>query len=194
MMPQNVAQRPTSVKRAIGLIELRSIARGMKTTDTILKSADVELLRAHVVCPGKYIILVAGSISQVKSAVSIGQEVAPEVVVDHFVLSNVHPSIFPALTATTEIENVKAIGVIETFTLAASIVAADLAVKAAPVDLIEIRLPFAMGGKAFTVFTGEVSAVRSAVNTAAEQLKDEGVIDSFEVIPSPHKDLIEKLL
>ena len=194
MMPQNVAPRPTSVKRAIGLIELRSIARGMKTTDTILKSADVELLRAHVVCPGKYIILVAGSISQVKSAVSIGQEVAPEVVVDHFVLSNVHPSVFPALTATTEIEKVRAIGVVETFTLAASIVAADLAVKAAPVDLIEIRLPFAMGGKAFTVFTGEVSAVRSAVNTAAEQLKDEGVIDSFEVIPSPHKDLIEKLL
>jgi microcompartment protein CcmL/EutN len=194
MMPQNVTQRPTSVKRAIGLVELRSIARGMKTTDTILKSANVELLRAHVVCPGKYIILVAGTISQVKSAVSIGQEVAPEVVVDHFVLSNVHPSVFPALTATTEIEKVRAIGVVETFTLAASIVAADLAVKAAPVDLIEIRLPFAMGGKAFTVFTGEVSAVRSAVNTAAAQLKDEGVIDSFEVIPSPHKDLIEKLL
>lgn len=194
MMPQTNIPRTTSVKRALGLIELRSIARGMKTTDAILKAADVELLRAHVVCPGKYIILVAGSISQVKNAVALGQQIAPEVVVDHFILSNVHPSIFPALTATTEIENVKAIGVIETFTLAASIVAADLAVKAAPVDLIEIRLPFAMGGKAFTVFTGEVSAVRSAVNTAAEKLKDEGVIDSFEVIPSPHKDLIEKLL
>lgn len=194
MMPQNVIQRPTSVKRAIGLIELRSIARGMKTTDAILKAADVELLRAHVVCPGKYIILVAGTVSHVKSAVTVGQEVAPEVVVDHFILSNVHPSVFPALTATTEVEKIKAIGVIETFTLAASIVAADLAVKAAPVDLIEIRLPFAMGGKAFTVFTGEVSAVRSAVNTAAAQLKDEGVIDSFEVIPAPHPDLIEKLL
>ena len=194
MMPQNVAPRPTSVKRAIGLVELRSIARGMKTTDAMLKAADVELLRAHVVCPGKYIILVAGSISQVRSAVTLGQEIAPEVVVDHFILSNVHPSVFPALTATTEIEKVRAIGVVETFSLAASIVAADIAVKAAPVELIEIRLPFAMGGKAFTVFTGEVSAVRSAVNTAAEKLKDEGVIDSFEVIPSPHKDLIEKLL
>ena len=194
MMPQTNIPRTTTVKRAIGLIELRSIARGMKTTDAILKAADVELLRAHVVCPGKYIILVAGTISHVKNAVSIGQQIAPEVVVDHFVLSNVHPSVFPALTATTEIENVKAIGVVETFTLAASIVAADLAVKAAPVDLIEIRLPFAMGGKAFTVFTGEVSAVRSAVHTAAERLKDEGVIDSFEVIPSPHPDLIEKLL
>jgi microcompartment protein CcmL/EutN len=166
----------------------------MKTTDAILKAADVELLRAHVVCPGKYIILVAGTISHVKNAVSVGKEVAPEVVVDHFILSNVHPSVFPALTATTEIENVKAVGVVETFTLAASIVAADTAVKSAPVDLIEIRLPFAMGGKAFTVFTGEVSAVRNAVHAAAERLKDEGVIDSFEVIPAPHKSLIEKLL
>lgn len=194
MMPDTTVQRATTLKRAIGLIELRSIARGMLTTDAILKAADVELLRAHVVCPGKYIILVAGAISHVRNAVATGQQVAPEVVVDHFILSNVHPSVFPALTATTEIENVRAIGVVETFTLAAAIVAADVAVKAAPVELIEIRLPFAMGGKAFTVFTGEVSAVRSAVNTAAAQLKDEGVIDSFAVIPSPHKDLIAKLL
>ena len=194
MMPDNVMTRPTTARRAIGLVELRSIARGMVTTDTMLKAADVELLRAHVVCPGKYIILIAGAVSQVQNAVAVGRDVAPEVVVDQFVLNNVHPSIFPALTATTEIDNVKAVGVIETFTLAASIVAADIAVKAAPVNLIEIRLPFAMGGKAFTVLTGEVSAVRSAVNTAAMQLKDEGVIDSFTVIPAPHKDLISKLL
>lgn len=194
MMPENAIPRTTTAKRAIGLIELRSIARGMLTTDAMLKAADVELLRAHVVCPGKYIILVAGAISHVRNAVATGQQIAPEVVVDHFILSNVHPSVFPALTATTQIEHVRAVGVVETFTLAAAIVAADVAVKAAPVDLIEIRLPFAMGGKAFTVFTGEVSAVHSAVDTAAERLKDDGVIDSFAVIPSPHKDLISKLL
>ena len=122
------------MKRAIGLIELRSIARGMNTTDQMLKAANVELLRAHVVCPGKYIILIAGAISDVRTAVDTGRRVAPEVVVDHFILPNVHPSIFPALTATTQVEQVKAIGVVETFTLAASIVAADIAVKAAPVQ------------------------------------------------------------
>jgi len=187
-------QRSDTPKRAIGIIELRSIARGMYTTDVMLKQANVELLRAHVVCPGKYIILVAGAISQVRSAIEAGREVAPEVVVDACILPNVHPSVFPALTATTSVEHVRAVGVIETYTLVASIVAADIAVKAAPVELIEVRLPFAMGGKAFAVMTGEVSSVRSAVNSAAEQLKDEGVIDSFVVIPSPHKDLIEKLL
>jgi len=186
--------KTTTIKKAIGLIELRSIARGMLTTDAILKAADVELLRAHVVCPGKYIILVAGTISHVTTAINTGQTIAPEVVVDHFILPNVHPSVFPALTATTEIDDVKAIGIVETFTLAGAIVAADTAVKAAPVQLIEIRLPFAMGGKAFTLFTGEISSVRNAVQSAVSQLKDEGVIDSFAVIPAPHKDLIEKLL
>lgn len=194
MLPEATLPRVTTIKRAIGLIELRSIARGMLTTDAMLKASEVELLRAHVVCPGKYIILVAGTISQVNSAIETGKQVAPEVVVDHFVLPNVHPSIFPALTATTEVDVVKAVGVIETFTLAASIVAADTAVKAAPLKLMEIRLPFAMGGKAFTIFTGELSAVRSGVNAAVSLLKDEGVIDSFAVIPSPHKDLIAKLL
>ena len=190
----NSTDQKVTTKRALGLIEMRSIARGMLTTDAILKAANVELLRAHVVCPGKYIILVAGSISQVNNAVNVGKEIAPEVVVDHFILPNVHPSVFPALTATTEIEEMKAIGVVETFSLSAAIVAADTAVKAAPVQLIEIRLPFAMGGKAFALFTGEVSSVRNAVNSAVDILKDEGMIDSFAVIPSPHKDLIDKLL
>lgn len=166
----------------------------MYTTDVMLKQAKVELLRAHVVCPGKYVILIAGAISQVQSAIEAGRKVAPEVVVDSCILPNVHPSLFPALTATTVVENVRSVGVIETFSLVAAIIAADVAVKAAPVDLIEIRLPFAMGGKAFVTFTGEISSVRSGVNSAVEQLKDEGVIDSFVVIPSPHKDLIEKLL
>jgi microcompartment protein CcmL/EutN len=94
---------------------MRSIARGMLTTDAMLKAADVELLRAHVVCPGKYMILVAGAISHVRNAVATGQQATPEVVVDHFILSNVHPSVFPALTATTEIDNVRAVGVVETF-------------------------------------------------------------------------------
>jgi microcompartment protein CcmL/EutN len=182
------------VKRAIGLIELRSIARGIETTDVMLKQANVELLRAHPVCPGKYVVLIAGDVGAVRSAVAAGESVAPEVVVDTFILPNVHPSIFPALAAVTEIGQVRAVGIVETFTLAASIVAADIAVKAAAVDLIEIRLPFALAGKSFVILTGDVAAVQAAVNSAVQRLKDEGVIDSFTVIASPHESLIEKML
>lgn len=170
------------------------MARGIETTDVMLKQADVELLRAHPVCPGKYIVLISGDIGAVRSAVAAGERVAPEVVVDTFILPNVHPSIFPALAAVTEISQVRAIGVVETFTLAAAIVAADIAVKAAGVELMEIRLPFALGGKAFVILTGDVGAVRARINSAVQALKDEGVIDSFTVIASPHKSLIEKML
>ena len=88
----------------------------------------------------------------------------------------------------------EALGMVETRGLVASIEASDAMVKAANVELIEVRLPFAMGGKAFVTLTGEVSAVRSGVDAAVAQLRDEGVIDSFVVIPSPHKDLVAKLL
>lgn len=182
------------MKRSIGLIELRSIALGIETTDAMLKAADVELLRAHVVCPGKYIILIAGDVGAVRAAVAAGEQIAPGVIVDTFVLPNAHPAIFPALAATTEVEQVRSLGVIETYTLAAAIVAADTAVKAAQIDLLEIRLPFALGGKAFAMFTGDVSSVRSAVQSAVNSLKDEGVIESYVVIPQPHKQLIEKVL
>jgi len=182
------------VKRAIGLIELRSIALGIQTTDVMLKAGDVELLRAHVVCPGKYIVLIGGEIGAVRAAVAAGEQIAPHVVVDTLILPNVHPSIFPALAAVSEIEQVRAVGIIETYTLASSIIAADVAVKAANVELMEIRLPFALGGKAFALLTGDVTAVRSGVDSAVNALKDEGIIESYVVIPSPHKDLIEKLL
>jgi len=182
------------VKRAIGLIELRSIGRGIETTDAMLKSGDVELLRAHVVCPGKYIVLIAGDVGAVRSAIATGQQIAPQVVVDSLIIPNVHPSIFPALAAVTEVDQVRALGVIETYTLASAIIAADTAVKAAAVELLEIRLPFALGGKAFTLLTGDVAAVRSAVDSAVNALKDKGVIESTVVIPSPHKSLVEKML
>jgi microcompartment protein CcmL/EutN len=84
--------------------------------------------------------------------------------------------------------------VIETYTLASSIVAADIAVKAAQVELIEIRLPFALGGKAFVILTGDVSSVRTAVDSAVNVLKDEGVLESFTVIPQPSKELVQKML
>lgn len=182
------------MKRAIGLIELRSIARGIETADVMLKQANVELLRAHVVCPGKYIVLIAGGVSAVRSAMDAGKKVAPEVVVDTFILDNVHPSVFPALAGVTEIEKVRALGVLETFTLAATIIAADIAVKAAAIELIEIRLPFALGGKAFMLITGDVDSVRTGINSAVSALKDNGVIESFTVIPAPHKGLVEKIL
>ena len=55
--------------QAIGVIELKSIAKGIEATDAALKSAGVQVVTAHAACPGKYEIILTGTISNVTSAV-----------------------------------------------------------------------------------------------------------------------------
>ena len=61
-------------------------------------------------------------------------------------------------------ETLEALGIVESFSVASLIEGADAAVKTANVELIEIRLAMALGGKAFVTLTGDVAAVESAVD------------------------------
>ena len=83
--------------------------------------------------------------------------------IDSFVIPNLHESVFPAIAGTSKVEELEALGIVESFSVASLIEGADAAVKAANVQLIEIRLAMALGGKAFVTMTGDVAAVQSAV-------------------------------
>ncbi|RLC46852.1 MAG: propanediol utilization protein, partial [Candidatus Coatesbacteria bacterium] len=76
---------------SIGLVELNSIAIGIQTGDAMLKAAFVNLLRASTICPGKYIVLVYGSVDAVRASVKAGRECAGENVIDHLIIPNIHP-------------------------------------------------------------------------------------------------------
>jgi microcompartment protein CcmL/EutN len=161
--------------KAIAMVELNSIAKGVHAADEMLKTSDVELVMAQPICAGKYMALV------------VGKEVAGEFLVDDFVIPNVHTAVFPALTATTRIRDIDSLAVIETFSVASAIMAADAAVKAAAVDIIEIRCATGLGGKSFLYLTGDVSSVNSAVEAGIDVLRDTGLILSHVVIPSPSR-------
>ena len=45
---------------AIGMVELTSIARGIETSDFMVKAAQVELIVPLPCPPGKYIIIICG--------------------------------------------------------------------------------------------------------------------------------------
>ena len=180
--------------KAIAMIELNSIAKGVQAADEMLKSADVELVMAQPICAGKYMALVSGDVDSVERASEVGKEMAGEFLVDDFVIPNVHASVFPALTATTRIHDIDSLAVIETFSVASSILAADAAVKAAAVDLIEIRCATGLGGKSFLYLTGDVSSVNSAVEAGIDVLKGTGLILSYVVIPSPSQEICRSIL
>lgn len=179
---------------AIGLVEFTCIAKGIEAADAMAKTADITILVAKTLCPGKFMVLISGDVSSVQQSVTVGAETGGETVVDQFVIPNVHQSILPAIGGGCEIAEVKAVGVIETYSVAASIEAADAAVKAADVVPLRLHMAFGIGGKSYSVLTGEVAAVKAAVAAGSSVAADRGLLVSNIVIPRPHKQVIDSLL
>ncbi len=179
---------------AIGIVETSSIARGFQIADTVLKAADVEMLVNRTICPGKYMVLIAGSVDAVNAAVEAGVEAGAHTVVDKFVIANVHPAVFPAISGVTHLPKMEALGVIESFSVASIIEAADEAVKAANVELICIHLAMAIGGKGWVSLTGDVASVEDAVKIASDVVSKRGLLVESVVIPSPRPEVIKEFI
>jgi microcompartment protein CcmL/EutN len=184
----------TMEMNSIGLVELTSIAAGFNTADAMLKASAVELLLSRSICSGKYIVLIGGDVAAVRASVEAGKEASKGMIVDTFVIPHVHPDVFPALSGTTEVKMLEALGIVESFSVASLIEAADAAVKTAQIRLIEIRLAMALGGKAFVTMTGDVASVTSAVQAAAAVCSERGLLVNKVVIPNPRRELLKEIV
>lgn len=180
--------------KAIGLVEYKTVSSGITACDIIVKTADVDIIQAETVCPGKYFVLFEGDLSAVKASRDACKALLPDKLIDDFVLGNPHESIFSAIWGTTKIENPKALGVLETYSVAAAIVAADTASKTAEVTLIEIRLARGMCGKSYILLTGEVAAVDAAIKKAEKDAGEYGMFLDSSIISGPDKKLWDKIL
>ncbi len=181
-------------KNSIGLIELTSVAAGFETCDAMLKTADVDLVLSRSICSGKYMVMVRGDVAAVTAAVAAGVAAAKFSIIDSFVIANLHEAVFPALSGVSKVEALQALGIVESFSVASLIEGADAAVKAANVELIEIRLAMALGGKAFVTLTGDVAAVASAVEAAARVVGDKGMLVNKVVIAHPRPELLNEMI
>ena len=83
---------------AIGIIETSSIAKGFEIADTVLKAANVRMMVNRTICPGKYMLILGGSVDAVQTSLEIGIRVGAHTVVDHTVIASVHPAVFPAIS------------------------------------------------------------------------------------------------
>lgn len=179
---------------SIGLIEVKNVSKGIRVTDEMLKSAGVTLIQSGSVCPGKFVTLVGGNLSAIQAAVEHAVSIAEESLIDKFIIGNLGEQVFEAICGTAIVKEKKALGVVETFTAASAIEAADAAVKAAVVSLIEVRVARGLGGKCFVTMTGDVANVKAAVEAGAKIAAKTGVLINTEVIANPHPDLWEAVL
>jgi len=181
---------------AIGMIELSSVGIGFAVQDAMLKAAAVRLLLGRTICSGKYINVVSGAVADVQASMNAGLAAAPDGVIDQMLIPNVHPTVFPALGQSVQLpdERFGAIGVVESYSAASILEAADAAAKAAAITLYRIHVAMALGGKGFMLMAGTVADCRTGVDTAAEVIRAKGLLVSAVVIPGPSRELFQEYI
>ncbi len=179
--------------KSVGVIELKSIPKGVEATDAALKSAGVEMVAAHPACPGKYEIILTGSISNVEAAVEHVRSKFENYIIDSSVMGRIDEQVITALFGTQSTAKKGSLGLIETFSAATSIKAADIAVKTARVEIFDLRVSRGMGGKGVVMVTGEVGDVTAAVEAGANYAKTTGMLSSYSVIAAPHEELWQQI-
>ena len=151
---------------AVGMVEFNSIAAGIDAADQMVKTAQVDPLFFKTICPGKFVAAVTGDVAAVSASVNAGRETHADALVD---------------------------GIIETFSAASIVVASDAAVKAADVQLLDVRVALGLGGKGYALMTGDVAAVNAAVEAGSTAAAESGLLVSKVVIPSPAETVFEQI-
>jgi microcompartment protein CcmL/EutN len=179
---------------AILVLEFNSVAGGIFITDLLVKKAAVEILDSRTVCPGKYIVTVTGDVEALGASLAAARESElGETITEHHLLPQVHPRVVAAVGGEPGSVGDGAVGVIETYGVPACVRAADAGVKAAGVEIAEMRLANAQGGKCIVVFSGaqrEIEEALAAGRAAAEEMR--GLINSV-IVERPHECLAKFL-
>ena len=179
--------------KAIGVIELKCIPKGVEAADAALKSAGVEMVSSHPSCPGKYEIILSGSISNVTAAVNHVVSRFEGYVIDSSIMGRIDEQVIAALFGTHTVTAKGALGLIETFSAASAIKAADVAVKTARVEIFDLRVSRGMGGKGVVILVGDIGDVTAAVEAGADYAKDTASLSATSIIAAPHGELWSQL-
>lgn len=159
----------------------------------MVKSSPVGSIYAGTVHPGKYLVLVSGDTASVEEALGAGKDVAGGALLDDLFLPDIHPAVVGALVGGSDSAWAEddSLGIVETATVAAVIVAADAGVKAAHVEVGAVRLADGLGGKGYVLFFGLVAEVEAAMEAAIELAESRLV--AHRIIPQLHEAMAENL-
>jgi microcompartment protein CcmL/EutN len=173
---------------AIAVLELESIARGYVVADAVIKRAQVTVALAEAVSPGKYVLLFHGGVAEVEEAFGAGEEASGPLLLDRLFLPQASGRLVAALGGQLAPGWAESLGIVEAHSVAATVLAADTALKRAEVELTELRLARGIGGKGYFCLTGTLHMVEAALEGAAQAV-DPTLLKSVELIQQPHWEL-----
>jgi microcompartment protein CcmL/EutN len=182
---------------ALALVELSSVARGLRALDALIKRAPVTILEANLVEPGHYLILFCGGVAEVDESYAEARAVGDGAVLDHMMLPFAHPDLLVGLRGRERSRSADALdtlGVLEGTSVAATLVAADQSLKEAAVELVGVRVGVGLGGRAWYVVCGAQHDVEASLEAGGAALDAAGARHAVEIIARPHDEMVPWLL
>lgn len=171
---------------AVALVELSSLASALRVGDAMVKRAPIEVVRAEPASPGKFLILIAGDEASVEESWRVGRTEAGEFLVDELLLPGVHAAAYGAVMgASSAPTDVDSLAAFETRTVAAAILAADAAVKCAPLRIVEMRLADGIGGKGVFTLAGSLDDLESGLDAAERVIESRRALVHRALVPRP---------
>ena len=180
------------IEPALALIDFSSIAVGIEAADAMVKRAQLDVIRTGTVQPGRYLVLIGGTVAEVQESLATGRAVGGDSVLDHVFLPHVHADVVTAIGGGRTEAPRDAVGVIETSTVAAAIRAADSGIKGAEVRLLEVRMADGLGGQGIVLYSGVVADVEAAIEIGCAVIRP-GLLVRHVVISQLHPEIWENL-
>lgn len=150
---------------ALALLEFESVAGGILAADLMVKRAPIALLRCGTVHPGRYLVLLGGSVASTEEAYRAGVDrgETDRTLRDAVLLADVHPALHDAVLGARRELAGDALAVLETTASPALLAAVDAAVKGTPVTIGELRLADDLGGRAVAWLSGDLTTATTAL-------------------------------
>jgi microcompartment protein CcmL/EutN len=133
------------------------------------------LLRCGTVHPGRFLVLVGGSVASTEEAFAVGVELGKTegTLKGSVFLGDVHPALHDAVLGTRLAPQGDALAVIETRSSPALLAAVDAAIKSTPVILSEVRLADDLGGHAVALMSGDLTDAETAIAICTDRSGDQ---------------------
>ena len=160
---------------ALALLEFANTAAGVLASDRMVKRAPIALLRCGTIHPGRFLILVGGSVASTEEAFTIGVRLggADSTLRGSVFLGDVRPNLHDAVLGERKDLVGDALAVVETRSSPALLGAVDAAIKSTPVVLSEIRLGDDLGGNALALLSGDLTDTETALGICADRAGDQ---------------------
>jgi len=160
---------------ALALLEFDTIAAGILASDLMVKRAPIALLRCGTIHPGRFLILVGGSVASTEEAFVAGVQLGENqnALTSSIFLGDVHPALHDAVLGERQELTGDALAVVETRSSPPLLAAVDAAVKSTPVILSEVRLGDDLGGHALALMSGDLTDAETALGICVDRAGDQ---------------------